>query len=170
MIETPFKIGDVKWWPRGEHRLEKVPCPVCAGTLRFVVELSSGERLTFPCDACDVGMLGPRGTIDEWVLDPRADRFEIAGVSSLHAGIWWVESTTGDSVSLSDLRDTEAEALDVARKNAEALAERNMQSRQHKRAGTRKASWSVRYHRERIADAERSIAWHRAKIAQADRG
>lgn len=165
-IEVPFAIGDVRWWPRGDSRQVKAPCPVCAGSKQFVVEIAGGERLTLPCDACDVGMQGPRGYVDEWTLEPRAERFEIAGVSSMHAGRWYVTSTGGESAHLEDLRATEAEALAEAERVSTERAEENMRRRQHARGNVRKSSWSVRHHREKIRDAERSIEWHRRKLGE----
>lgn len=163
-IETPFAIGDVLWWPRGDSRQVRVPCPVCVETRRFVVELASGERLTLPCDACDVGMQGPRGYIEEWTLEPRAERFEIAKLASMHAGRWYVESTGGECEFFDALKATEAEAMAEAENRAAERAEENMRRVQHVRGSVRKSSWSVRYHREKIRDAELSIAWHRGKI------
>lgn len=160
----PFRVGDVKWMPA--HAPEKVQttCPICAGNLAVEVVLGTGEHVGVPCEACGKGYDGPRGYIEEWVYEPRAFRFEIAGIDSMHAERWWVNSTTGGHADVGDLRDSEDEALEVSKQRCAAQYERNMESRAHHRKRTAEHTWSIAYHRKEIADCERRIAWHKSKI------
>lgn len=168
MIETPFKLGDVMWLAQGNSRRVDLPCPVCAGQLWFTVEFASGERTKVPCTACERGFEGPRGTIQEWVLEPTARRFEIAEVVSFHhpANKWRVCSTTNLEADYAELFSTEAEATAEATKQATELEESNMRAQQNRKADTKRGGWSVVYHRQQIKKAEASIAWHRKQIGE----
>lgn len=161
---VPFRIGDVKWMPGHTPEKLRVPCPVCNGDLAVTVILGTGEHVGVPCEACVEGFDGPRGYIEEWSYKPRAVRFEISSIASMHRGRWWVNSTTGEHAEYTDLRDTEAEALAVSRERCAKQHEANMADRAHHRKNTAKHTWSIKYHRKKIADYERRIKWHKSKI------
>ncbi len=163
-FEMPFAIGDVKWQP--SHAPEKVtiPCPECAGKLAVTVILGDGERVGVPCEACGLGFNWPRGVIEEWSYTPRAIRFEIGSVSSMHDDRWTVESTSGGWGMYHELCDTEEEALTVSRQKCAEQYESNMQSRQRHKKNVARAVWSVRYHREQIKSLTQQLEWHQAKV------
>ena len=163
-LELPFQIGDIYWLPGFHPEQVEVPCPVCAGQKRVTLILGSGEELQVACECCSAGFLAPRGVIAEWQHEPRATKFEVAGVRSLHAGRWEVESATGGVCWFSDLCATQADALRVATTQVARQHEENMRRRQRNRREVNRVSWSVNYHRKQIAELERSIAWHRDKI------
>lgn len=164
VLSMPFQIGQSWWLPKQSAERLLVACPVCAGNRVFTVVLGTGEQLSLPCDSCGIGYEGPRGVVTEWDWTPGAEPFVIARVDSMHNDRWWLESETGARAEFTDLCATEAEALNVSRQKCEAQHEHNMQSRQRKRKGTKKAAWTVRYHREQIADLQRQIAWHQSRI------
>lgn len=166
MIETPFKLGDVMWLAQGNSRRVDLLCPVCAGQLWFTVEFASGERTKVLCTACERGFEGPRGTIQEWVLEPTAQRFEIAEAVSFTQKKWRVRSTTDLEANYDELFSTEAEATAEATKRAAELEESNMRAQQNRKADTKRGGWSVVYHRQQIKKAEASIAWHRKQIGE----
>jgi hypothetical protein len=163
-FDVPFTIGQVLWMPTHLPEKVTVPCPVCAGQLAVTVILGSGEHVGVLCEACGKGFTGPLGTIEELVYEPKAVRFEIARVWSMHEGRWWVESATGGYADFADLRATEAEALAESERRCAAQLESNMQMRQRHRGNTKQHTWSIQYHRKQIADLERQIAWHRSKV------
>jgi hypothetical protein len=167
VLHVPFQIGQTFWLPRSFGEKKTMPCPVCAGNRRFDVILGSGERLSVPCDGCGVGFDGPRGVIEEWDHSPAAVEFTVARVRSMHDGRWSLVSESGDMADFDDLCATEAEAMEISARKCAENHERNMQTRQRKRKGTQKAGWTVRYHREQIADLERQLAWHRDKVKAA---
>lgn len=167
MAETflvPFAIGDVKWLPAHQPRKVEVPCPVCFGQRSVVVTLGNGEQFTVPCDGCGLGFNGPQGTVQQYEYEPLAIRFEIARVESMHDTRWWVGSVAGGSSSYADLVETKEEALAISQQKCIDQQEANMRSLQRTRSGAQRLTWSVRYHREKIADLENQLAWHRAKV------
>ena len=164
VIEMPFEIGQKLWAPATSPRQVTVPCPVCAGARAVTVILGSGERVGVACDACGLGFDGARGVIKEWEYDPHTEPFEIAAVRSMRDGRWTLVSTTGTERQFDELCATEADALAVSTLKCAEIYERNMQTRQHKRAGVQRHTWSIQYHRKQIKDLERQIAWHTGKI------
>ena len=163
-LRMPFSVGDQLWMPVGEPYEVIVPCPVCNGSRVFDVILGSGERLTLPCEGCRLGYEGPRGSVRTWDHTPRAVAFIVDDVESYHNDRWRLKSTTGAMHDFDDLYLTEAEALAVATARAAQQHESCMASYQHKKKSLKHAGWTVRYHRDKIADLERQIAWHRGRI------
>lgn len=165
-METPFELGKQYWCPKLHPIQDKVTCPICAGHLTVMVTLGDGQRVVVPCDACGLGYDGPRGWIREYSYEPQAERFIPSTVSSMSGGSWWLLSEAGESHAWSDCYATEEEAMAESRKRMAEIAERNHQSRCHRKKALSKTAWSIRYHREQIKDLERQIAWHQSKIQQ----
>jgi hypothetical protein len=165
-IQLPFAIGDVFWLPVGDPQQRRETCPICAGQLAIIVRLGSGEEVGVPCEACGLGHERARGFIDEWVIAPRADRFEIFRVTGMRDGQWRVESTDGAEVDFERLFPTEEKAIDAAKKRAAEVEEQNMRSRQHKREDVKRGGWSIQYHRQCIARLEKELEWHQAKVLE----
>lgn len=163
-FNPPFKIGDVYYRPISAPRQTTITCPICAGKLCITVILGSGEQLLVECDACGTGLSRPNGKLTEWNQDPATELFEIASITSFHNGNWGVKSTSGSTCDFSDLETFEVDALRVATKRSEEVCERNMGVRLHRKKETKKAGWSIQYHRKCIKDAERTIEWHQSKI------
>lgn len=167
-LALPFEIGAQYWMPHSGSRQVTVICPVCAGQLAVTLTLGSGEQVGVPCEACGLGYDGPQGTIREWVHDPGAEPFVIAEVVYMRTRgdvtEWRVRSTDRNECDFHELYPSEAEALAVSEQQCAEQHERNMQSRQHKRKGAARASWSIQYHREQIKTLEQQLAWHRARI------
>jgi hypothetical protein len=166
---VPFAIGDVKWLPAHQPRKVEVPCPVCFGNLSVVVTLGNGEEFAVLCEGCGLGFNGPQGTIQQYEYEPAAIRFEIARVESMHGTRWRVGSVAGGSANYDELVETEEEALAISRQKCADHQEANMRSLQRTRDGSRRLTWSVRYHNEKIADLERQLEWHRAKAQKVKR-
>lgn len=167
-FSAPFQIGDVKWLPVHQPTQVTLPCPVCAGARAVTVVLGDGERVGVLCEACGKGFDGPRGIIQEWEYAPAAARFEIARVRSMHDDRWSVESTTGGYADFNELVDTESEALAISTRKCAEQFESNMRSRQRKRKDVANATWSIRYHREQIADLQRQIRWHESRLPKTE--
>ncbi len=171
-MEFPFTIGATMYLPGCGSEQVRVVCPVCFGKLGITVVLGDGEEVGVICDACGLGFNGPRGYIEEWVQQPKVTPFVIAGIEAYRGGDkpeWTLRSTDETTAYFHELHATEAEALVVATARAKDAHERNMQSRQHKKRDVKRATWTVRYHREQIADLERQLAWHRAKVLAKDK-
>jgi hypothetical protein len=168
-FNPPFKIGEVYWRPHSTPTPIDVPCPACFGSCWLTVILGNGESVRVRCDGCDKRADDWRqtGTVREYDHTPRAVRFEIAGIESMHGDEWRLRSTDGDSEYFHRLRATEAEALAEATERARQLeADRMRGHRARRTRATEKVSWHVRYHRKEIADCERRIAWHRTQIEE----
>lgn len=164
-LTMPFEIGTTYWLPSRSPRQETVPCPVCAGS-KVVTVLAGEEKFAVECDACGLGYRGPQGTVTEYHYDPHAVSFTIASVVRLDDDGWSVKSTDGAQARFRDLRETEAEALDVSKAAYLAQEEHNMRQRRHRRKGVSKATWTVRYHTDAIKKLERELAYHRGKISR----
>ncbi len=166
-IECPIEIGGTYWVAESNPHQVTVKCPVCAGNSWFTVILGSGEQLQVECDGCGHGYDGPRGYITEYEHEPKAKKVVIDRVSSMPTGgrdEWRFYSLDGGYYYESDLFTSEADAMASAQKNAAEQRERSMETYQRKKKNTKHAGWSIRYHREQIADMQRRIAWHESKI------
>lgn len=160
----PFVIGQAMWAPAGVSEKVTLVCPICAGKRNVTVILGSGEQVCVPCEGCGIGYEGPRGVIEEWQHNPRAESFVIAELVSMHQDRWTVRSTSGAEHELKDLFATEAEALEAATVRATEVHDRNMDQRGYKRKALNKLAWAIRYHREKIAGYERQIGYHKKMI------
>lgn len=163
-VEVPFLIGQQMWAPVVHPQRVTIPCPICVGERRVIVILGSGEHLSVECEACAVGLQPPRGVIEEWNNDPGVEPFTIASVKSMWNNQWMLESTTGSQQQHHELYTTETKAMAQSVAQCNNNNERNLQMRQHKRAGVKKVTWSIRYHHEHIKDLERQITWHRERV------
>ena len=163
-MELPFTVGEERWLPGSCPEKVTVPCPVCSGNMTILVTLGSGERLVLPCEGCSLGYDGSRGYTTEWSYEPRVESFVIQEPCGLYNEEWTVRSTTGAEAKLKDLYLTETAALVAATEHCRLQLERNMETRQRKRKGSKSAGWTIRYHREMIADLERQISWHKGKL------
>jgi hypothetical protein len=164
-FNPPFKIGDVYYRPISAPRQTTITCPICDGKLYITIILGSGEQLQVECDGCDTGLNRPKGTLTEWNQDPATEFFEIASITSFHNGSWGVMSSSGSTCDFSNLETFEVDALRIATEQSKEVYERNMAIRLHRKRETKKAGWSIQYHRQCIKDAERTIQWHQSKIA-----
>lgn len=162
-IDLPFAIGDTYWRASGNARQVEMPCPVCAGKCRITAILGDGEHVSVPCDGCGLGYEGPRGYVAEWEQEPKAVRFVIESIHSMHNNEWQLLSEAGEHSGFLELFATEAEALAKATENAAAIHERVMASHCAKRK-PEKVGWTVRYHRRKIAELKKSLAWHEEKV------
>ena len=162
-MDTPFEIGQTYWAPR--HRPVKItlPCPACKGA-RVVTVIYGDEHVSVDCEACGLGLEGSPGTVTEYDFTPHAEAFTIESVVGLYGGRWDVRSTTGQTSGFNDLCKTEDAALVVSVLKCAEQEEANMRTRMHKRNSAKRATWTVRYHRQCIADLERQLAWHTARI------
>ena len=163
-MELPFTVGEKKWLPGRAPWNLTIPCSVCAGQKAVTVILGSGEQLRVPCEGCGLGYDGPRGYISEWSYAPRVEEFIIQEPVGLYNGEWTVKSTAGTQAKLSELKDTEDLAMQESCKQASRQFERCMETWQRKRKDSKHLGWTIRYHRDKIADLQRQIAWHQEKI------
>lgn len=163
-LTLPFTIGQTLWAPRTHGEKVRVTCPACLGL--GVIEFKYGDGVeAMRCDACACGYDGPRGYIEEYDFSPNVTEFVVADVESMHSGRWSLRATTGAVEYFETLCATEAEALAESVRRCAEQEERNMQSRQHKRNGKAKATWSAMYHKNQIKDLERQIAWHKSRLS-----
>lgn len=162
-IQLPFAIGDTYWRAAGESRQEEIVCPVCAGKRRITVILGDGEHVSVPCDSCGMGYEGPRGFVRQWTLEPKAVRFVIASIESMHNNEWRLRSEAGEYCAFSELLLSESAALAKAKEVSAANRERIMASRCSKRKPDR-VGWTVRYHRQQIAELKKRLEWHEEKV------
>lgn len=163
-LTMPFAIGQTFYLPVNGSTRVQIPCPVCAGSLAVTVILGSGEKVGVPCDACGLGLSGPRGFIHEYQQTPGVVPFTIDRVLGFRGDEWTVASTDGAEVYFAHLFTSEADALAESERLVAEHHERNMRTRQHTRSTVQRTTWSVRYHREQIAELERQILWHKAKV------
>lgn len=166
-IECPIDIGGTYWVAASTPHQVSVPCPVCAGQRWFTVILGSGETLQVECDGCGHGYDGPRGFIQQYQHEPAVKQVVVDRVASMPGSgrEEWSFYTLGKGYyDQRELFTTEADAMAHATVKAAAQHELNMESYQRKKKKTQRAGWSVRYHREQIADMQRRIAWHESKI------
>jgi hypothetical protein len=131
---------------------------------RIVTVIYGDEPVRMDCEACGLGFEKPQGVIKEYKFTPKAELFVIAEVCSLYSGRWSVRSTTGHTSDFNELCETEEAALAVSGLKCAEQEESNMRSRMHKRNSAKRATWTVRYHKQCIADLERQLAWHTARI------
>ena len=164
-MNLPFEIGQRLWMPQEQPQRITKACPVCAGNLSFLVILGSGEQLALLCEACGKGFNQPTGVVQEWDYEPDAVPFEIAEVRSFFNDRWTLRSTTGMEHDFHDLYLTRNEALAVSAQRAIEAREHYMQSYQNTKKNLKNASWSVKYHRDKITELERQITWHRGRIS-----
>lgn len=163
MLEAPFKIGDVYWRPGGPSRSERVECPMCCGKKYITAIIGTGEKFEMECEECMAGYLGPLGYIEQYVIEPAAEKFVIDSVYGWDDGKWRVKSHTGTIIDFASLYTTEEEALAADVKRAAAVEEHNMADRRKKKYG-KVSSWTIQYHQKQIKDHERQIEWHRKKL------
>lgn len=172
MIETPFTIGGQYWRARVRAERVTIPCPVCKGKRTVRVEFGDGEMVTFDCDACGLGFDRARGFIEEYTNEPAASPFVIAGVDHFSGNCWTVRTEAGETADWSELRATEAEAMEESRRRCAENEAQNMLQRKYKRAAAGRSAWSVQYHRNQIKEAQRKVDWHseRLHVAKAKAG
>ena len=163
-LTPPFAIGQTLWTARTSPQQATIACPVCFGKRVIRVELGNGELVPINCDGCGLGYEGPRGIITEYDHSPAADPFTIAEVVAFQNNEWTFKSDDGKTAYNTGLYLTKSEALAESQKRCDEFHERNIMTRGGKRAGVKKAGWTVRYHRREIANLERDLAWHRAKV------
>lgn len=175
-LTLPFSIGDTLWSPAHTPRQVTIQCPVCAGSRHITVIIGNGEIYETPCEGCGIGFNGPRGVIEEYDFTPSVTPFTIDALESMEpargeeSARWRLRANDGSSAYLHDLYPSEEAAHAVATANALAQFERNMATRQRKKASaTKQSGWTIRYHLEQIKDLERQIAWHQSRASKVTR-
>jgi hypothetical protein len=166
-METPFNIGDTYYLAHHNPIQRSVPCPTCYGNKVVTLILGNGEEVMVQCECCGKGYEGPRGYIMEYVYEPYASQFTIAGVHSMYSGEWTLKSTGEETANLTQLYKTKEEALAVAQVLMQQIIDQNYRSQtastKHQRENL---AWSVRYHEQCIKDALKKIEWHRTKVSE----
>jgi hypothetical protein len=165
-VQIGQTVYETRAWPYGDKR---VPCPVCYGKLCAVLELGNGERVTVECEACGLGLDGPRGFINEPCAGSVVRAFVVAGF--VQDGEEWrvlEQSNRGNYRWGVEAFGTEAEA--EARRAvlyAEVVEDAAYRSLRKDEYLRKKPTWLVRYHRDAIRQAERDLAWHTRKLSDA---
>ncbi len=169
-IQCPIEIGGVYWIATPTNEKVTLPCPVCAGNQTIDVILGSGERVTVECEGCGIGLDGPRGTVQEYRLEPAVKQVVVDRVSRMPVTPTdkWSFYLVGEGYAdENELFETETEAWAAALMKRAQQDERNMRAMQTTRGHAGKSGWSVRFHRKKIADLTRQIVWHQNKVIAA---
>ncbi len=165
-LELPFQIGAAMWLPVTTGKRVEIVCPVCAGHRAITVTLGDSEQVRVTCEACALGCDGPRGYVAEHRYEPGATKVTILAVESMRDGKWRVSTDDGTSHDFDQLRTTESDALAVSAERCAECWERVMESHCRKRE-VGNVGWTVRYHRQQIAELKKKMAWHEAKVQAA---
>lgn len=168
-----FKVGDTAWYARSFPRLARETCPVCFGNRSVTVILGSGETVITPCDYCGKGFEGPRGFVEEYDHEPRAERVTVrelrveedASGRSVEYGVGAGEGTFWAKLGVDLFADEAGAAAAAAAKaaaNAEAEEHRAAFRRRH---AVKSATWAVGYHLREAKEHRRKQEWHEARAA-----
>lgn len=164
MSEPEFHIGQKVFVPWAHAYAQKeIPCPICAGKKSVTLILGSGEHASIECQGCGLGFDGPQGTVKIHAPASGIKEVEITGLS-VSDGVFKYSAgyETHEAAEIFLTRDgAEPRRIEKAA-DAEAQAQRNFESQFKQKR--KDHAWSVRYHREAIANLEHSLAWHRRKL------
>jgi hypothetical protein len=165
--EPPVTLGQTVFvaWAHAYGQTH-VPCPICAGKGSVVLILGSGEPVPVECQGCSRGIGEPRGVVVQHTAMSGVRSGAVTGLTYERDD--WHIVVGEDHVRVSDdvlfLEEGPAEARRaVLQAEAEAQAQRNFESQF--KTKRKDHGWTVRYHRERIADLRRQLAWHEGKLA-----
>jgi hypothetical protein len=165
--EPPVTLGQTVFiaWAHA-YAQTHVVCPICAGNKSVVLILGSGEHVDVACQGCEHGYEGPRGTVVQYTADSGVRSGAVTGLSyerdDWHIVVGHDHVTVSDDVLFLWAEAAEARRV-VLHAAAEAQAQRNFESQF--KTKRKDHGWTVRYHRERIADLRRQLAWHEGKLA-----
>lgn len=166
--EPPVTLGQTVFiaWAHAYGQTH-VPCPICAGNRSVVLILGTGEHVDVECSGCDRGPYGSQGTVIQHMPMSGVRSGAVTGLS--YERDEWQIVVGHDHVKASDdVLFLWAEAAEARRvvlhAEAEAQAQRNFESQF--KTKRKDHGWSVRYHRDRIADLKRTLAWHEGKLAK----
>ncbi len=159
-----FNIGDSVWIASFELQSEKIPCPVCFGTLKVTLVLGNGDQVILPCDYCGKGDEGPKGYIEEYRRGPRSESIiiterEISETSEGRRVRY--HSYNSRYYEAKDVFETTGEALAESQKRADSMAEEEKNRAEHLKKSVNKSySWNVGYHLREVKRLKEQIIYH----------
>ena len=162
-----FEIGQEVWLATWEATTNYVTCPDCGGTGRIRVIHHDDTMMSIECAGCSRGYEPPKGYLQVYDRQARAEMVTITGVDVNGDEIKW-RSARSYAMDEADMFETEAEALARAAEKAAKADQEERDRIAEKERPTRTWAWNAHYHRKEIKCAQQRIEYHTKKLAVAN--